>query len=221
MPRALVLVVVLVVLAVVAAAVPEVRALVASAWHGDSEAVRSELDDLGAWAAVVLVVFVVLHNIVPFPAELLLGAAGYALGVALGVPVMVVAWVLSALVGYALADALGRPVAVRLAGRRRVAQLERVIARGGIRTLLLLRLVPLLPYTAVSVVCGLARVPLARFAWTSAVGFLPMTVLCVVLGARLQEPSLTDPVLWGTLGGVVVLVLAAPRLARVLSVNAR
>lgn len=217
MLRALALVGLLVLLGAVTAAIPDIRAVVASAWDRDSDAVRADLDALGAWAAVVLVLFVVLHNVVPVPAELLLGAAGYALGVAVGLPVMVLAWWLSAVVGYGLAEAAGRPLALRFVGVERVERLERLVARGGSRTLLLLRLIPLLPFTGVSVVCGLARVPLWQFSWTSVVGFLPMTALCVVLGARLQEPSLTDPVLWGTLGGVVLLVVAGPRLLRVLS----
>lgn len=217
MLRALALVGLLVLLATVAVAVPDVRALISSAWDGDSDAVRENLDALGAWSAVVLVLFVVLHNIVPVPAELLLAAAGYALGIAAGVVVMVVAWWLSALVGYALADALGRPLATRVAGAHRVERLERLLRDSSARTLVLLRLVPIVPYTGTSIACGLARVPLGRFGWTSVVGFLPMTVLCVVLGARLQEPSLTDPVLWGTLGGVIALVVAGPRLLRVVS----
>ena len=202
------------VLGVATAALPEVRDLVGHAVDGDGEAVRAELDGLGAWAAVVLVGAILLHNVVPIPAELLTAAGGYALGIAVGLPVLAAAWLGSALVGYWLGMDAGRPLAQKMAGARRVDRLEQAIARGGVRALLLLRLVPLVPFTLASVVAGVARVPVGRFAWTSLVGFLPMTTLCVVLGARLQEPSLTDPLLWGPLAGLVLLVLVTPALSR-------
>ena len=46
------------------------------------------------------------------------------------------------------------------------------------------------------------------------VGFLPLTIVFVFLGSRLQELSLTDPLLYLALVPIAVLLLAARPLAR-------
>ena len=38
---------------------------------------------------------------------------------------------------------------------------------------------------------GSARVPLWTFIWTTAIGYIPITALFVLLGSRLEELSLT------------------------------
>jgi uncharacterized membrane protein YdjX (TVP38/TMEM64 family) len=63
-------------------------------------------------------------------------------------------------------------------------------------------------------VAGAARVPLWRFAWTTVVGFLPLTLVFVLLGSRLQSLSLSDPLLYLALAPIVALLLLARPLAR-------
>jgi uncharacterized membrane protein YdjX (TVP38/TMEM64 family) len=192
----------------------DVRGILGAALHGDDGDVRAHLDNLGAWAALVLVALTLLHVLVPFPAELANAAAGYAVGVAFGIPLMLGAWLLSALACYVIAEAAGRPLAARVAGRHRLERLERIVDRGGVRALLILRVIPLVPFNALCVAAGLARVPLWRYAATTVVGTIPLTTVCVVFGARLQTPSFSDPVLWLALGGFSALVLLSPVVAR-------
>jgi len=82
---------------------------------------------------------------------------------------------------------------------------ERAVERGGVTLLLAMRLIPIVPYSLFSYAAGSARVPLWRFTWTSVVGYLPLTVVFVYLGSRLEELSPTDPFLW--LGAAVIVAL--------------
>ena len=208
------LVVVLAALAFTALFVGPVHGVLADVLRGDVTAVRTRLDDLGAWAAVVLVALVLVHVLVPVPAEILSAAAGFVFGPVIGVALMLAAWLASALLAYWAAVVVGRPVAARLLGRKRLDRFEGAVRRGGVRVLLLMRIIPLLPYNGVCAACAIARVPIRRYAWTTVVGILPLTTLAAVLGSRLQEPSLSDPVLWAVLAGSVALFVVGPALTR-------
>ena len=195
-------------------AIDPIREAVTAAFRGDLGAMRDELDSLGAGAALVLVGIALVHAIVPFPAEFPTAAAGFVFGFALGFPLMVFAWTLSCLAAYGLARGIGPPLLDRLAGRERMEATDRLIARGGWPILLAGRLIPVIPYNLVSYAAGATRVPLGRFAWTTAVGVMPLTALTALLGQRLQEPRFDDPVLWAILLGVIALLALARPVGR-------
>ena len=92
---------------------------------------RSELDSLGALAALVLIGIALVHAVVPFPAEFPTAAAGFVFGFAIAFPLMVLAWTMSCLAAYLLARGVGPPVLDRLVGRERMEAADRLIARGG------------------------------------------------------------------------------------------
>ena len=195
-------------------AIDPIRDAVSAAFAGDLSEMRSELDSLGAAAALVLIGIALVHAVVPFPAEFPTAAAGFVLGFAVAFPLMVLAWTISCVAAYLLARGVGPPVLNRLAGRERMEATDRLIARGGWQILLAGRLIPVVPYNVVSYAAGATRVPIGRFTWTTAVGVIPLTALTALLGQRLQEPRFDDPVLWAVLGGVILLLALARPLSR-------
>ena len=195
-------------------AIDPIRDAVAAAFSGDLGEMRSELDSLGAAAALVLIGIALVHAVVPFPAEFPTAAAGFVLGFAVAFPLMVLAWTLSCLAAYGLARVVGPPVLDRLVGQERMAAADRLIHRGGWPILLAGRLIPVVPYNVVSYAGGATRVPLGRFAWTTAVGVMPLTALTALLGERLQEPRFDDPILWGVLLAVLALIALARPVGR-------
>jgi uncharacterized membrane protein YdjX (TVP38/TMEM64 family) len=195
-------------------AIDAVRDALGAGLSGDTGRLRTELDALGATAALVIVGLTLLHIVVPFPAEIATAAAGFVFGVVIGIPFMLAAWLLSGMVAYGVAQVIGRPVLARLAGARRLQRTEEIVGGASPGVLLTLRFIPIVPFTLLCFACGVARVPIRRFAWTTLVGIIPITTLSAVLGARLQEPSLTDPVLLGALLGFAALSLLVHPLRR-------
>ncbi len=192
-------------------AIDPIRDAVAAAFSGDLGTMRSELDSLGAAAALVLIGIALVHAVVPFPAEFPTAAAGFVFGFAIAFPLMVLAWTVSCLAAYLLARGVGPPVLDRVVGRERMQAADRLIDRGGWQILIAGRLIPIVPYNMVSYAAGATRVPIGRFTWTTAVGVMPLTALTALLGARLQEPRFDDPVLWMVLLAVLgLLALARP-----------
>lgn len=188
----------------VALAIPAVREALGHAVHGDTAAVQADLDGLG-FAGVLLVIGLgMLHTIVWFPAEILDAAAGYLYGFGAALPLMMAVWLGSGLLSYYIGRHAARPLLYRLAGEERFLRLERLIHRGGVSFLLICRLVPIVPFTLTGLVAGAARVPVFRFAWTTLVGYIPITAYFVYVGSQLESFSAEDPILW--IGAVVFLI---------------
>jgi uncharacterized membrane protein YdjX (TVP38/TMEM64 family) len=199
---------------VLATATPTGRNIVDAVFAGDSRELRRQLLDLGVVGVLVLLAVALSHAIIPFPTEIVTGAAGFVYGFWLAVPVLLVCWLASALLAYWLAERFGRPLARKLIGTERLARAERAMERGGATTLLSLRLIPFVPYNAICYAAGITRVPLGRYSWTTVVGITPLTCLVAYLGSRLESPNFTDWRLWVVVVAFVVVVVAGSRLRR-------
>lgn len=186
----------------------------AFALQGDTKGLRDHLRDLGAWGALVLVAVTLVHAVIPYPAEIPTAAAGFVYGFAVALPIVMAAWLLSALATYAIGRYAGRSMLFRIADEQRFRRAEAAVLRGGAPVLLAARLLPVVPFSLTGYVAGAARVPLWLFSWTTVVGILPLTIVFVFLGSRLQELSLTDPLLYLALAPLLLLLLAARPLAR-------
>jgi uncharacterized membrane protein YdjX (TVP38/TMEM64 family) len=194
--------------------VPALREAVGNVLSGDTGELRQDLLDLGPAGALVLVALMLVHAVLPFPAELVNAAAGFVYGFWIAFPLVLLGWLLSALATYAIGRTAARPALQRFVGEERLEEGARLVARGGITALLAARLVPIVPYSAVGYVAGAARVPLWRFAWTTLVGSAPLCAAVVYLGHRLDSLSLTDPGLLVAVGAFVLLLVGGRALTQ-------
>ena len=181
---------------VLAAATDTGRSVVDAIVNGNTRELRRQLLDLSVGGVFVLLAVCLSHAIIPFPTEIVTAAAGFVYGFWLALPILLVCWLASALLAYWLAERFGRPLARRLVGARRLQRAEELMEAGGAATLLSLRLIPLIPYNAICYAAGITRVPLFRYAWTTLVGIIPLTVLVAYLGSRLKSPDFGDWRVW-------------------------
>lgn len=195
-------------LAVLALAVDPLREAVAAAFHGDNAEVRHQIDRLGAGGPLLILILALLHAVVLYPAEIIDAAAGYAYGFGPALALMALSWLCSCLLCWAVGGRVARPLLDRWFGEERFERVEAMIERGGVTLLLALRLIPVLPISLVSYAAGAARVPAWRFAWTTVVGYLPITAIAVFLGSRLEAISLTDPLVLGSAAALLALLAA-------------
>jgi uncharacterized membrane protein YdjX (TVP38/TMEM64 family) len=194
-------------LALLVLAVPDLRHVFEAAVQGDTAEVRSRIDSIGLAGPLLVVVLALLHSVVFYPAEIVDAAAGFAYGFFPALALMMLGWVLSGLLCFAVGHSVARPLLDRWFGSERFERTEAAIERGGATLLLAVRLIPIVPFSLVSYAAGAARVPVWRFAWTTAVGYLPITALAVYLGTRLEGLSLTDPLLLAVAAGLLLLLL--------------
>jgi uncharacterized membrane protein YdjX (TVP38/TMEM64 family) len=193
-------------LAVPAIAIDPLHEAVKAALQGDNAEVRHQIDRLGAAGPLLILVLTLLHAVVFYPAEIVDAAAGFAYGFFPALALMTVGWVLSGLLCWAVGRRVARPLLDRWFGEARFERVEEAIERGGPTLLLAMRLIPILPFSVVSYAAGAARVPLWRFVWTTALGYLPITAIAVYFGTRLEGLSLTDPLALGSAAALLALL---------------
>ena len=182
--------------------------------RGDTEAVRSDLERLGFWGVVIVFALAQIHAVVWFPSEILDAAAGFVYGFWAALAMLMVFWTISALIAYWIGHSAARPLLYKLAGEERFRKAEALVNKGGAVFLLSARLVPIIPFSLLSIVAGAAKVPLWRFTWTTAVGYIPLTAYFVYLGTQVEGFSLSDPIVWIGAIGFVIAVFSVRRVLR-------
>jgi uncharacterized membrane protein YdjX (TVP38/TMEM64 family) len=187
-------------------AIPALRHAAVAAVHGETSEVRHQIKSLGAVGPLIITGLAVIHSVVPYPAEIVNAAAGFAYGFWGGLAIVIPGWMISAVVCYWFGTGVARPLLDRWFGAERFAKFERVVGRGGVTLLIALRLLPIVPFSLISAAAGAARVPFGRYCWTTAVGFLPITALAVYFGTRLEGISFNDPAVIGAVVGLIVLL---------------
>jgi uncharacterized membrane protein YdjX (TVP38/TMEM64 family) len=163
----------------------------------------------------------IMHTLIPLPAELLAIAAGMLLGTFWGFVTIWVGAILGAYLGFFLARSFGRDLVQRLAHQRRLQRLQGWLHRTDIPLLLALRLVPIISFNLVNFALGLTTLGWWRFTWTTAVGIVPATAVMVALGAHLYDWQLLIALSLAAiavgLGGYWVLHRRSAPLARISS----
>ena len=177
-------------------AVPALRDAVSDAVSGNTGKVRADLRDHGAEGALLVLALAIVHTIVWYPAEILDAATGYVYDYWPALALVMTGWVISGILAYLIGRNAARPLLYRIVGEDRFTQLERMLERGGVTVLLAGRLVPIVPFSLMGYVAGAAHVPLPRYVWTTAVGYLPITAYFVYVGGSLEGFSASDPILW-------------------------
>jgi len=173
-------------LAALVFAVPALHDAAVAAIHGDTEEVRHQIHSLGVAGPLLILVLALVHAVVFYPAEIVDAAAGLVYGFLPALALMMFGWLLSGLVCFAIGRSVARPLLDRWLGAARFERTEQRIERGGAKVLIAARLIPILPFSLVSYAAGAARVPTWRFIWTTAVGYLPITVISVYFGTKLD-----------------------------------
>jgi uncharacterized membrane protein YdjX (TVP38/TMEM64 family) len=194
--------------------VDPLREAVDAAVHGDTAGVRESIHGLGLAGPLIVLGICLIHAVLFYPAEIVDAAAGFVYGFAPGLALVMTGWMVNAWVAYAIGGSVAHPLLHRLFGAERFGRAEAMVARGGVTLLLTARLIPILPFSLMCYAAGAARVPPWRYAWTTFVGYLPITVLSTYLGSRLESLHPTDPLVIGAVCVLVGLLFAVRWLSR-------
>lgn len=167
-------------------AIPELHEAALAAVHGETDKVQSEIASLGLAGPLLILVLTLIHAVVFYPAEIVDAAAGLAYGFVPALLLMMAGWLLSGLACFFVGRSVARPLLDRWFGSERFERIEARIERGGAKALIAARLIPIFPFSIVCYAAGAARVPVWRYTWTTAVGYLPITAIAVYFGTQLD-----------------------------------
>lgn len=162
--------------------------------------IRASIDAAGAWGPVVFVGLYAVTTLVPIPHAVMSAVAGLVFGLGTGSLLVWAGAVLGSLGSFWVGRLLGREAVERFTGAR-VARVDALLTRRGLLSMIAVRLVPVLPFTAINYAAGLSAVRLRDYLLGTAVGIVPGTVAYVALGAYA-----TSGLSWPLVAAVAALV---------------
>lgn len=154
----------------------------------DAQQIRVRSTAAGPAAPVLFGLLYAMVTLLPLPKNVFAALAGVLFGLLLGVVVVLLAALLGAAAAFALSRVLGRDAVERITGAR-VARVDALLNRRGIPAVIAVRLVPVLPFTAINYAAGLTSVRTRDYAIGTAVGIVPGTVSFVALGTFGTTPG--------------------------------
>jgi len=172
----------------------------------------TELRTFGSWAPFVVIVLMIVHSFVPFPAEILAICAGAVYGTVLGSLLIWIGAMLGALAAFGLARKLGQVVIRGWLSSAQSARLDEWTQKQGTFTLLISRFIPVIAFNLINYAAGLTQVSLWTFVWTTGLGIVPITVLSAYLGSQMKE--LSWPLLLMVSGGGILVLWLMHHLAK-------
>lgn len=165
-----------------------------------------DMGDIGVFVGMFLE-----SSVVPIPSEVVIMGAG-----AIGIPIISImifgtlGATAGSLVGYALGRYAAMPVILRygkfvLIKPHHIAKAEAFAKKHGPISVLIGRILPIVPFKVFSIAAGITRIPFVPFILWTMVGLIPRMLLLSLFGAvivKYTKPSLL------IIAGVVAVVLA-------------
>ena len=147
--------------------------------------IEALIEGSGGWAYLLAYGYTMGVAIVPFPAEFPAMLNGMIFGPAVGTMITWSAALLGAQVSFELSRRFGRPLVARFLNPEALGRADRVVVASGAPGLLLLRLTPVVAFTAINWAAGLTPLSRWTFFWTTAVGIIPGSILFTASGSGL------------------------------------
>ncbi len=142
-------------------------------------------------------------TLTPMPKNVLSIVAGLVFGFGWALLLVYVGALLGAAAAFGLGRWLGRDAVERYTGSR-VARFDALVRRRGLAAVIGVRLIPIIPFTAINYGAGLTAVRRRDYAIGTAIGILPGTVAYVALGAFGLEFGWPAWVAVGVLGALTL-----------------
>lgn len=166
---------------------------------------RVWIRSFGPLAPIASILISVVQIIpLPIPAPTIPLANGWLFGVWGGTAITWIGVTINGFLGYALARGPGRRLFLRFVSGDQLERAERAITRHGAAAVLIARLIPILPFSAISVAAGLLDMRPREYVIATAIGVLPSAWALALIGYQLSKGDLD----WFEVGlGVGVLVV--------------
>lgn len=165
----------------------------------DVQLLQDRVEAAGPVGALVFVGGYMVLCLLPAPKALLTALGGVLYGLWLGALLSWAAAVIGACVAFGLGRLLGREAVDRLS-RGRLEDADRLLTEHGLGAVVAVRLVPVIPFTAINYAAGLTGVRTRDYVLGSALGMVPGSLAYAALGAWGTEP-------WGVFAGLAALVV--------------
>ena len=154
----------------------------------DIQALSDWVRDQGLTGMLLYVLAYTIRPLVFFPASLLTVFGGYTYGPWLGTLLDVIGAGTGGLLSFWIARLLGRRGVEKLIGKGKLNVLDERIATNSFLVVLVVRLIPLFPFDAISYASGLSKIRFKQFAIANYIGIIPGAFVYNNIGSSLRDP---------------------------------
>jgi uncharacterized membrane protein YdjX (TVP38/TMEM64 family) len=187
-------------------------AFAAVAWHYFSmyekfnqENLEQYIRGFGPWAPLAYAAIYIISSPVPFMAPVISAVGGLLFGIVRGTLLVLIVATASAFIPFYLARQLGRDwVESRLKGKRLDEVYRQSEGGKGFTFVLVMRLIPVLPWEVQNYVAGLTKVSPLTFIGGTMLGIIPGSFSLVFLG-----DAVTDPTSWQFFAAIALKIATA------------
>ncbi|KAJ7977434.1 TVP38/TMEM64 family membrane protein [Quillaja saponaria] len=146
--------------------------------------------DVGPWGPLVLAIAYVPLTVLAVPASILTLGGGYLFGLPLGFFADSIGATIGATAAFILGRTIGRSYVIsKLKNYPKFQAVAIAIQRSGFKIVLLLRLVPLLPFNMLNYLLSVTPVNIGEYMLASWLGMMPITFALVYVGTTLKDLS--------------------------------
>jgi len=150
---------------------------------GGVEQFRTQLLSYGPWAVVISAGLMIGQAIIaPLPANIVTISNGLVFGPMWGALLSWSTTLIGSSLCFVLARSLGKPFALKIVGGS-LDRAEKFFRRYGLHAMFLVRMVPFVPFDAVSYGAGLVGVPYKNFITATSIGIIPSILAYSYLGS--------------------------------------
>jgi len=155
-----------------------------------SENLDKFIRGFGPWAVVIYILIYAVSSPVPMLGTVLSATGGLLFGPIVGPFIVIPTATATSLVPFMLARQLGREwVEARLRGKRLEEIYQQSEGGKGFTFILLMRLVPVIPWEIQNYIAGLTKIALPTYLLATLLGILPLSTSLVLLGSAVRDPT--------------------------------
>lgn len=177
---------------------------------------QQALQQTGGWAPVLYIGLFVLLPTFFFPVAVLALAGGLLFGLWWGSVYTFIGAVLNCALMFLLARYIGRSQVQRLVEQKLSPQWQRRLqmadGKEGFLLLIILRLIPAVPYNLINYTFGLTGISFSSYLLASAIGIIPGTFAFINIGDKTLEAG--SPSFWIAIGLLVLLLVVTGLLGK-------
>ena len=167
------------------------------------EEFKNWVESLGVWGPIIYVVVYVFRPLILFPAGVLSAAAGVIWGPLVGFLYLQIAANISSTAEFLFARYFGRELVEKhLKGK--MQNLDEKIEKHGFLTVLLIRLIPNLPWDVQNLSLGLTKVSFRDYFLATLIGIMPGSFAFVFFGSSLIKVLFDPGNLWMVAVGILL-----------------
>jgi uncharacterized membrane protein YdjX (TVP38/TMEM64 family) len=143
----------------------------------------------GSLAPLIFIIFYIFGTVFAFPGSILTITAGLLFGPLFGTIYTNIGSTLGASLAFLLSRYLGRDFINKFENLHKssVGKIDEYAAEHGFKTILFLRLIPLVPFVGLNYAAGLSKIKFRDFFFGTLLGTIPGTFAYVYLGSNLMQ----------------------------------